>query len=141
MVFTITEIQQYLENHSDLATAIGELSEQAIVDCIPVDDFDSLNFVKDEENLKKYEASIGMAKQKDHQRTLYRNSGGKNGRYWMALSARWIEKQKTDTKYMMGYWVNYGDNNTYGWFTVEQIMRWFAEPELMLHELGGTKER
>jgi hypothetical protein len=30
---------------------------------------------------------------------------------------------------------------TYGWFTVEQIIQWFENPKLFLHEIGGTKER
>jgi len=141
MVFTIHEIKQYLESCTGIAEAVSGLSEQGIVDCIPVDDFASLNFVKNEANLERYEASIGMQKLKEEQRTLHRNTEGKQGRYWMALSPKWNEGQKPESEYKIAYWVNYGDNQTYGWFSVEDIKRWFANPELKLHELGGTKER
>ncbi len=63
----------------------------------------------------------------------------------MALSPRWIdvagEVKKIKTEYEIAYWVNYGDDNTYGWFSVEQIIEWLTTPNLQLSELGGTKER
>jgi len=143
MTFTIDEISRYLSQFKTIADATNNLTEQAIIDCIPVDDFDSMNYAKNKENLVKYEAHIGMQRLKEEQRTLYRNTNGKKGRYWLACSPKWIEsdERKEKTKYEIGYWVNYGDDMTYGWFTVEQIKQWFENPNIYLHEIGGTKER
>jgi len=144
MVFTIEEIRHYLNRQNNLADAIRGLTEQAIVECIPIDDFDGLNFEKNEENLLKYEAVIGMTKRKEEQRMLHQNTNGKKGRYWMACSPRWIQKTGSNgkpTKYKIAYWVNYGDDMTYGLFTVEEIQKWFDNPKIFLHDIGGTKER
>lgn len=142
MVFTLDEIRHYLKNYKTIADAINNLTELAIINCIPIDNFDSLNYVKNDENLKKYEAFIGMQKRKEEQLTLHRNSNGEKGRYWLVCNPKWIEseKQKQKTKYEICYWVNYGDNKTYGWFTVEQIQQWFDNPKIFLHEIGGVKE-
>ena len=96
-------------------------------------------FERNGDNLKKYEAYIGMAELKNLQRELYRETNGKRGRYWLALSPRWTSDE--NTKYAISYWVNYGDNNTYGNFTVEQILEWFNNPKIKLHEVGGIKDR
>jgi len=143
MVFTVGEIKRYLARHKNLKVALESLTEQAIIDCIPVDDFDSMNYAKNGENLLKYEAHIGMAKLKEEQRAIFRNTNGKKGRYWMACSPKWIENKETKEKtdYGIYYWVNYGDRNTYGRFSVEQIKQWFDNPKAYLHEIGGTKER
>ena len=142
MVFTIEEIRNYLNRQNNLADAIKGLTDQAIIECIPIDDLDSLNFEQNEENLLKYEAAIGMTKRKEEQQTLYLNTNGKKGRYWMACSPKWIEEfTRLRTKYKIAYWVNYGDDMTYGWFTVEQIQKWFDNPKIFLHEIGGTKAR
>lgn len=143
-VFTVKEIRNFLESHTGLKTALADLSEQSIIDAIPLTDFSSLNYEKSDENLELYEAQIGMTKEKTHQRTLYRNTDGKKGRYWMACSPKWIDpdddRRKT-TEFHIGYWVNYGDDETYGWFTVEQIREWFNTPSIKLYELGGIRER
>ena len=143
MVFTIEEIKNYLETQTTIEDAIKNICEQSVTDCIKIDDFTSLNYAKNEENLLKYEMFIGMKKRKDKQITLRRNTNGKQGKQWMACSPKWIEndERKKTTKYEICYWVNYGDDMTYGWFTVEQIIQWFENPKLFLHELGGTKER
>jgi len=141
MVFTIEEIKNYLLKHNNIEDAITYLSEDAIVASIPVDAVDSFNYEKNDENLLKYEELIGMKKLKEEQQTLYRKSGGKVGRYWMACSPSWKGDGILDTKYKIAYWVNYGDDNTYGWFTVEQIKEWFENPSIKLYELGGLKER
>lgn len=144
MVFTIEEIKNYLASKKDLAQAITDLSEQAIVDCIDVRDFNSLNYVRDNANLEKYESTLKVFKQKEEQKTIYRNSQGQKGKYWMALSPKWLDENspmRKDTAFEISYWVNYGDNETYGHFTVEQIMQWLASPKLKLYKLGGTRER
>ena len=141
-VFTIKEIQNFLKTQESIEDAIANLTERNIIDAIPVDDFDSLNGEITQEKLERYEEYIGMTKQKAYQRTLYRQSNGSKGRYWMALSPRVVGNDSTlDTKFKICYWVNYGDDSTYGLFTVEQIQKWFDNPEIQLHELGGTKER
>ncbi len=143
MVFTIEEIKRFLEAQENIEQAIKNLSDQAIMSCIKPDDFWALNYQKNEATLYKYEAFIGMAKRKEEQIALRRHSEGEKGRKWMACSPKWIdgEERRKNTKYEIGYWVNYGDDTTYGWFTVEQIIQWFENPEIFLHQLGGTKER
>ncbi len=143
MVFTIEEIKNYLANQTTIEDTIKNICEKSIIDCIKIDDFTSLNYAKNDENLLRYEIFIGMKKRKDEQITLRRNTNGKKGKQWLACSPKWIvdDEQKKKTKYEIGYWVNYGDNMTYGWFTVEQIIQWFENPKLFLHEIGGTKER
>jgi len=141
MVFTVDEIKHYLGGHKTIEAAIDNISGQAIASCIPITNVDSLNFKKNDANLEKYETMIGMSKQKSYQRTLHQKSGGKEGRKWMALSPKWIDGHKLETEFEIAYWVNYGDDNTYGWFSVEQIQQWFANPGIQLHELGGRKER
>jgi len=142
MVFAIGEIKGYLNKCKNIKDAIENLSEQSIVDCIPVDCLDSLNYDKNNENLLKYESQIGMTKLKEEQQTIYRNSNGGRGRKWMACSPKWISGRHTlKTEYAIFYWVNYGDDMTYGAFSVEEIKQWFSNPEIYLHEIGGTKER
>lgn len=142
MVFTLDEIKNYLLSHKSILDAINNLSEQGIVDC---NDYPtSFNFERTPQNAEKYEAHIGLAKLKEEQRTIYRNSNGKKGKYWMALSPKWIDeerKQQVKTEFEIMYWVNYGDDETYGWFTVEQIKKWLTTPDLKLHTLSGTRER
>ena len=60
MVFTIEEVENYLKQCKNLDEAIKNLSEQSIIDNIKPDDFNSLNYIRNQENLFKYEISIGM---------------------------------------------------------------------------------
>lgn len=143
MVFTLAEIKNYLTSKLSINDAIKNLSEEAIVSCIT--DSDSLNFERNEENLEKYETKIGMSRIKEEQKTIRRNSNGSKGKYWMALSPKWIDnenwKKRLKTKFEIAYWVNYGDDEVYGWFSVEQIKKWLTTPDLKLHTLGGTRSR
>jgi hypothetical protein len=140
MVFTLDEIKKYLQSQKSIDDAINNLNEQNIV-CL-IEDFSSLNFQKNEENLVKYEMSIGLHKIKEKQRSIYINSNRTKGKYWMALSPKWISnneiKKKLNTEFEIRYWVNYGDNDVYGWFTVEQIKQWLTTPDLKLRSLGGS---
>lgn len=142
MTFTIEEIKNYLNKQETISDAIENLTELSIMDSIPIDKVNSFNYIKNEENLLKYEQIIGMKKLKEEQRTLHRNTNGKKGRYWLACSPKWIKSSviKNNTDYEIRYWINYGDDNTYGWFTVEEIKKWFDNPNINLHEIGGTKE-
>ena len=96
MVFTLEEIKKYLQSQKSIDDAIDNLNEQNIV-CL-IDDFNSLNFQKNDENLAKYEMSIGLYKLKEEQQTIYRNSNGKKGKYWMALSPKWIDNDEIKKK-------------------------------------------
>ena len=90
------------------------------------------------------EKESGMYDLKQTQLNLRRESKGEKGKQWMALSAKLInnvEAKAMETEYSFAYWVNYGDGNTYGWFTVELIKQWLTTADLKLHTLGGKKER
>jgi hypothetical protein len=112
MVFTIEEIKNYLATQTTIEDAIKNINEQSVSDCIRIDDFSSLNYAKNKENLLKYEMFIGMKKRKDEQITLRRNTNERQGKQWMACSPKWIESDERK-----------------------------KNPKLFLHELGGTKER
>lgn len=134
MLFTIEEIKNYLLTKKSLEEAIQEMNNESIVNCNQYPE--SFLFERNDDSLKKYEIQIGLFKLKEEQRRL-------NAKQWLALSPKWIDKEtkiKAKTKYEIKYWVNYGDGDTYGWFTVEQIIEWLKTPNLKLHTLGGTKE-
>jgi len=143
MVFTLEEIKNYLCTQKSIDDAIANLSERNIVGCIV--EPTSLNFEKTSDNLSKYEMKIGLAKLKEEQQTIYRNSNGTKGKYWMALSPKWIDsdkwKEQLKTEFDIAYWVNYGDDDVYGWFSVEQIKQWLSTPDLKLKTLGGSGGR
>ena len=72
--------------------------------------------------------------------------GKKGGKYWLACSPEWVGendklRENLNTKYEICYWINYGDDNTYGRFSVEQVIFWLENDNIKLHTLGGTKER
>jgi len=141
MIFTIEEIKKYLLTKQNLEEAISEITSEAIVACNQYPS--SIHFERSESNLEKYEMQIGVWKLKEEQLQLRRQTNGNKGKYWMALSPKWIDediKKAIKTEYEIRYWVNYGDNKTYGWFTVEQIITWLTTPQIQLSELGGTKE-
>lgn len=121
-----------------------------IKDRIPEETLEKMRYVDQQAlDLIAYEENIGIAKLKtDKFYSCYNNDFDKTKhKYWMALSPRWINYQnenpqakvKANTEYDIQYWVNYGDNETYGWFTVEQIKQWLETPELRLKTLGGNK--
>jgi hypothetical protein len=143
MVFTLEEIKNYLGTQKSIDEAVLNLSESNIVNCIT--DATSFNFEKTTENLSKYEMKIGLGKLKEEQQTIYRNSNGTRGKYWMALSPKWIDsdklKEQLKTEFDIAYWVNYGDDDVYGWFSVEQIRQWLSTPDLKLKTLGGSGGR
>jgi hypothetical protein len=98
---------------------------------------------KDGETITAYEERIGIKKLIDKHLSRRRNSRGKEGKKWLALSPHWIESNTEDVKhkYQIKYWVNYGDDETFGWFTVEAIMKWLSDDNLKLSSLGGTVEK
>lgn len=123
-----------------------------IKDRIPQEAVDQMAYVDNRAiDLEKYEEEIGIAKLKEEKfKSIYSSDfDNKKHKYWMALSPRWINyknenpnaNKKDNTKYNIRYWVNYGDNETYGWFTVEQIKKWLENQDVKLCSLGGTKSR
>jgi hypothetical protein len=94
---------------------------------------------------EEYEDFIGLSSLKSKRRKEWLKNK-KDGKYWLACSPEWIGEDVKlrnilDSKYKICYWVNYGDDNTYGRFSVEQIIYWLENKEVLLYTLGGTKER
>lgn len=97
---------------------------------------------------EEYEKSIGLEGLKKTQLRLFLTTERKiflgenikqKGKYWLACSPEW--QHGYTTKYRIVYWVNYGDDMTFGRFTVEDIITWLTNEHIQLHTLGGTKER
>jgi hypothetical protein len=92
-------------------------------------------------DLEEYEKAIGMD-------VLKRERKGNYGeiRYFLACSPSWIDyenlknreekKFEWNTQYDILYWVNYSDDDdNYGWYTVEEIMRWLKDDKIKLSEI------
>lgn len=112
-----------------------------ITDRIPQETIDAM-YRGDKEYFDRedYEKKIGMKKiiEKNKERrrkdeNLYDHDHG----YYIACSPKWIDynnaenrearKKKYNTKYDIMYWVNYSDDdNTHGWFRVEDIKEWLT---------------
>ncbi len=87
-----------------------------------------------------YEKFILLTELKSRRRKEWLKN--KEGKWWLACSPEWVYKDTNlITDYKICYWVNYGDDNTYGRFSVEQILFWLNNKNVQLHTLGGTKER
>lgn len=94
------------------------------------------------QDIKEYEHAIGMSQLIRKHLDIRQESRGEKGKYWMALSPSWRSKSdKVVSEFRILYWVNYGDDETFGWFTVEQIRQWLETPNLKLCKLGGRRER
>lgn len=113
---------------------------------LPDEVIESLAYVDNKAlDLLTYEAKIGLTKLKEEKYRSVHNSefDETKHKYWMALSPKWINykgenegaKSKNKTEYDIMYWVNYGDDDVYGWFTVEQIKQWLETPNLKLRTL------
>lgn len=89
--------------------------------------------------IKEYEDRSGMTDLKERV-----GSWGNRTKEWMACSPRLVDKemrQKLKTKHPIAFWVNYGDDETFGMFSFENIEKWLSTPDLLLYTLGGTRER
>jgi hypothetical protein len=95
-------------------------------------------------DLVEYEAKIGITKLKEETR----GNGYKGDKYFVACSPKWIsyddakyrEKRKKEmkTKYDIMYWVNYSDDDdNYGWYKAEDIIKWLSTPGLKLKSLNN----
>jgi hypothetical protein len=90
-------------------------------------------------DLLEYEKEIGVTELKD-----------KRAKKFMACSPRWIDyedavarkerKKELGTKYDIQFWVNYSDDdNNYGWYIAEDIIKWLSTPGITLKSLNKTK--
>jgi|LakMenEpi03Aug12_release.lakeMendotaPanAssembly.Ray.scaffolds.fasta_scaffold295641_2 hypothetical protein len=114
-----------------------------IKDRLPKEALDSMyNVDKSALDLVEYEKEIGVTALKEK----VRGNGYKGEKYFCACSPRWIDyenkenreaiKQKLGTKYDIQFWINYSDDdNNYGWYTAEEIIKWFSTPGLKLTQI------
>lgn len=100
------------------------------------------NVDKSAYDLVEYEKKIGVTELKEKTR----GNGYKGEKYFCACSANWINyedekereksKKKLKTKFDIQYWVNYSDDdNNYGWYTAEEIIKWLSTPGLKLSRI------
>lgn len=137
--FTTDQIKSYLMTFSSSTNVLEVckvISEEKILEANPTNK--NFELEQTQENLYAYERQIGLFDLKSEQLELRRKTNGKEGKYWMALSPRWITEFSKKTDYKIFYWVNYGDDEVFGAFTVEQIIQWLSNPDLKLSSLGGT---
>lgn len=118
-----------------------------IADRIPQEAKDQMyNADKSAVDLVAYEKEIGVTELKEKTR----GNGYQGEKYYMACSPRWIDyedaenreqlKQKLGTKYDIRFWVNYSDDdNNYGWYNAEDIIKWLSTPGLKLKSLNKEK--
>lgn len=114
-----------------------------IKDKLPKSIVDSMYSVdKAAVDLVEYEKKIGVTKLKEDTR----GNGYKGDKYFLACSPRWIDyddieyrekrKKELGTKYDILYWINYSDDDdNYGWYNVEDIIKWLSTPGLKLKSL------
>lgn len=115
-----------------------------IKDKLPKSITDSMyNVDKAAFDLIEYEKKIGVTKLKEKTR----GNGRKGDKYFMACSPRWIDyedaknrekrKKEMDTKFDIMFWVNYSDDDdNYGWYKAEDIIKWLSTPGLKLKSLN-----
>lgn len=124
----------------------GSALSVLIKDRIPNEVVEQMNYVDNKAgDLVKYEMEIGVKQLKDEKYKYYGSNDFDEAKhkYWMACSPNWINyknenpeaREKNNTQYDIMYWVNYGDNDVYGWFTVEQIIQWLETPHLKLKDI------
>lgn len=118
-----------------------------IKDKLPKEALDEMYFVdKKSVDLYEYEKKIGVTKLKeDAKKVSY------HGIHWfMACSPRWIDyedpenrekrKKELGTKYDIAFWINYSDDDdNYGWYTAEEIIKWLSTPGLKLTQIRKAK--
>jgi hypothetical protein len=114
-----------------------------IVDTLPQSIIDVMyNVDKKQFDLIKYEKKIGMKKIIEKNKYVEY----KKENYFTACTPYWInyenkrkrklEKKERGTKYNIIYWINYSDDdNNSGWYTVEEIKKWFTTKGLKLTDI------
>lgn len=120
-----------------------------IADKLPKQVTDSMFLVdKKAKELSEYEEKIGVAELK---KKAKQNSGYKGDKYFMACSPSWIDyenaenreeqKKKMKTQYDIMFWINYSDDDdNYGWYKAEDIIKWLSTPGLKLKSMNQKKQ-
>lgn len=118
-----------------------------IKDKLPKSVLDSMYAVdKEAVDLVEYEKKIGVTQLKEK----VRGNGYKGEKYFMACSPSWIDyhnennrekrKKELGTKYDVRFWINYSDDDdNYGWYNAEDIIKWLSTPGLKLKSLNKAK--
>ena len=120
-----------------------------IVSKVPEKLKEDMYFVDKKHNdLVEYEKEIGITELKEKTRNGY-----KSEKYFCACSPSWINyedaeareisKKRLNTKYDIQFWINYSDDdNNFGWYNAEDIIKWLSTPGLKLTEIskGGSKK-
>ena len=94
-------------------------------------------------DLIDYEKKIGVTALKEKTR----GNGYQGEKYFMACSPSWIDyeddehreerKKSLNTKYDIMFWINYSDDDdNFGWYTAEDIIKWLSTPGLKLKSLN-----
>ena len=116
-----------------------------IKDKLPKEALDEMYFVdKKAKDLVEYEKKIGVTDLKEKASKNYSYKGDK---YFMACSPRWIDyeneehrekrKKELGTEYDIQFWINYSDDDdNYGWYIAEDIIKWLSTPGLKLKSLN-----
>lgn len=136
IIGTLAPILPAFENASLSLLIKSKLPKEAIDQMMHVD--------KKAQDLLDYEKKIGVTKLKE------KKSGYKAEKYFMACSPKWINyedkeakekrKRELNTKYDIVFWVNYSDDDdNYGWYTAEDIIKWLSTPGLKLKSLNKEK--
>lgn len=96
--------------------------------------------------LLEYEEKLGITKLKEEAK----KNGYKGEHYFCACSPNWIsyedpeklklKKAEMGTKYDIMFWVNYSDDDdNYGWYKAEDIIKWLSTPGLKLKSLNKKR--
>jgi hypothetical protein len=129
---------------SDLPVFANSSLSVLIKDKLPKSIVDSMYAVdKASVDLVEYEKKIGVTELKEKTRS----NGYKGEKYFLACSASWIDyhnennrekrKKELGTKYDVRFWVNYSDDDdNYGWYNAEDIIKWLSTPGLKLKSLN-----
>jgi len=123
-------------NNSSLSVLIKDKLPQEVIDQMYTLD-------KKVNDLIEYEKEIGITNLKEKAK---KNSSYQGEKYYCACSPKWINyedeklredrKKELKTKYDICYWVNYSDDdNNYGWYNAEEIIKWLSTPGLKLTQI------
>lgn len=139
IVITFLKSELPVFSNSSLSVLIGDkLPEESKQEMYNVD--------KKGVDLIEYEKKIGVTSLKEK----VKGNGYKGEKYFMACSPRWIDyenpenrekrKKELSTEYDIMFWVNYSDDDdNYGWYTAEDIIKWLSTPGLKLKSLNKEK--
>lgn len=147
------ELKEAFDNNNIVIASVGKMLAfenlslcLLIYDKLPQETKDAMLFADNKsEKLKEYEENIGITKLK-----VTTRNGYKNEKYFCACSAKWINyedaearerrKKEMNTEHDIMFWVNYSDDDdNYGWYTAEEIIKWLSTPGLKLTQIRKAK--